>query len=48
MMSIHMTLWWDGLADRVLIGHHAAHMVVIVVEIVIVIEIVVDASNEMA
>jgi len=42
------TLWWDGLADRVVTGHHAAHMVVIVLEIVIEIVIVVDVSNEMA
>jgi len=48
MISIHMTYWWDGLADRVVIGCHAAYMVVIVLEIVIEIVIVVDVSDEMA
>jgi len=47
MMSIHTALLWDGLADRVMIGRHAAHMVVIVLEIVIEIMIVVDVSDEM-
>jgi len=42
MMLIHTALWWDVLADRVVIEHHVAHMVVIVLEIVIEIDILVD------
>jgi len=48
MMSIHTALWWDGLADRVVIGRRAALIVVIVLEIVIEIVIVVDVFDEMA
>jgi len=40
-------LKWDGLADREVIGRHAAHMVVIVLEMIIEIVDMVDVSNEM-
>jgi len=41
-------LTWDVLADRVVIGRHAAHMAVTVLEIIIEIVILVDVSHEVA
>ena len=40
-------LKWDGLADLAVIGRHAAHMVVTVLEIIIEIVDMVDVSIEM-
>jgi len=38
---------WYGIADRAVIGRHAAHMVVTVLEMIIEIVDMVDVSNEM-